>query len=106
MRLVVPLLNGSLLFILVLILFYLGGQQSQVLEIILLYQVLVVLGDQILLLLLPLELILFIVSNFFDELALLKESLVGLVVCFLQILHVLLPLRVGVVIDGERPLRS
>ena len=74
--------------------------------VILLFEHLVMAGDNVLLFLLPAELLSFKVANVFHFIALLLESLVRLVVNFLQVLNILLALGLRMVVYFERALRS
>ena len=63
-------------------------------------------GNQILLLLLPIELFAFKLARIFDFLAFFLESLVGHIVNFLNVMDVLLSFMLSMIINLKRPLRS
>lgn len=81
------------------------GQELHILHIVLLFQLCFVHCDQILLLLLPVELLTLEFPRVLDLLALLLEALVRQVVDLLDVVYVLLSFVLGVVVDLERTLR-
>lgn len=105
MRLVVLFLDLIMNLFLFSVILYLFGEESQVLQVVLFPELLLVNCNYILLLLLPSELFSLEFPRFFYLLALGLESLVGKVVGFLQVLNVLLTLQLGMVVDLEWSLR-
>ena len=101
-NLVLYLLNLPLLSILLNLL----SESIFVCNIILLFQQLIMLGDDVLLFLLPSELFSFEIANIFDFFAFLFETLVCLLIDFLEVLNVLLALSLCMIINLKWSLGS
>ena len=88
------------------VIFNLLGQIGEILEVVPSFKLLFVLGNQVLLVLLPSVLLSFELPGVLKILALLLETLMSLRVGVLQILNIVLTFRLSMVIDLEGTLRS
>ena len=106
MGLVVLLINLPDHFFAVTIFLDLLSQLGEVRNVVFLFQLVIVLGDDVLLLLLPAELLTLKVSNVFYLFAFFLEAQISLVIDFLKVRDILLSLSLSMVINFERSLRS
>lgn len=104
--LVILLFDQILDFLFLPVFLNLDGQLPEVVEIVLPLHLLVVKRDNVLLLLLPVELLALEFAHLSDLFALLLEPLMGLLVDRLDVLHEALPLGLGMVVNLEWTLRS
>lgn len=105
-RLEVLTLHLLLQVLAVTIILYLLCKVAEILQIVLPLQLLLVRSDQVFLVLLPAKLLSFEFTRLLDLLAFFLEASMRLLVRIVQVLHELLALACGMVIDFERSLRA
>jgi len=103
MRLVIFFINNIIHFFFLSILLNLLGQVCEIITVVFLKHKLIVVGDYILLFLLPIKLLTFKLSDFFDLLAFTLESCSCLVIDSLNVTNVVLTFGLCMVINSKRP---